>query len=148
MAPSLFWDSRKHFFYQISFGVNYSHAVSMLDILPGKIQKKSALSGTGWPNDMNMLAGISSLYGNRSLISREIGTRLDAPAAMAYAYDAKRIIRETVDKYGCSTIHLFYAGPLGLAILLGRLFNAMHASIQCYEEQQVGYTPTCLLRCD
>jgi hypothetical protein len=75
-----------------------------------------------------------------------IGKRIDGPTALAYANEAKQFMRQAVDKYGCRTVHLFYAGPLGLAIFLGRLFNAMHADIQCYEEQyEAGYTPTCLL---
>jgi len=75
-----------------------------------------------------------------------IGARIDCPTALAYAIETKKLIRQTVDKYRCKTVHLFYAGPLGLAIFMGRLFNAMHADIQCYEEQrEVGYVPSCLL---
>jgi hypothetical protein len=75
-----------------------------------------------------------------------IGKRIDGPTVLAYANEAKQFMRQAVDKYGCRTVHLFYAGPLGLAIFLGRLFNAMHADIQCYEEQyEGGYTPSCLL---
>jgi hypothetical protein len=75
-----------------------------------------------------------------------IGARIDGPTALAYADDAKQRIRKVVDQYGCEIVHLFYAGPLGLAIFLGRLFNAMHADIQCYEEQdRGGYAPSCLL---
>lgn len=75
-----------------------------------------------------------------------VGGRIDGATALAYAFNAKQLIREAIDRYGCDTIHLFYAGPLGLAIFLGRLFNAMHANIQCYEEQnQGGYAPSCLL---
>jgi len=74
-----------------------------------------------------------------------IGSRIDNSSAVAYAYDAKNMIREKIDHYDCNRIHLFFSGPLGLAILFGRLFNAMHANIQCYEEQQEGYTATCLL---
>lgn len=75
-----------------------------------------------------------------------LGTRIDCPIALAYAAEAKTLIRQMVDKYRCKTVHFFYAGPLGLAILMGRLFNAMHANIQCYEEQgEGGYAPAGLL---
>lgn len=77
-----------------------------------------------------------------------LGGRLNGAAALAYAYDAKKIIRQAIDKYHCTTVDLFYAGPLGLAIFLGRLFNAMPASIQCYEHQEdgAGYVASCLLK--
>lgn len=76
-----------------------------------------------------------------------LGGRLDGAAALAYAYDAKKIIRQAIDRYHCTMVDLFYAGPLGLAIFLGRLFNAMPASIQCYEQQEdgTGYVASCLL---
>lgn len=76
-----------------------------------------------------------------------LGGRLDGPTALALASHAKCLIRQAVDRYGCTGIDLFYAGPLGLAIFLGRLFNAMQATIQCYEEQHdgTGYTLSCQL---
>jgi hypothetical protein len=76
-----------------------------------------------------------------------LGGRLDGAAALNYANGAKKILRQAIDRYQCTTVDLFYAGPLGLAIFLGRLFNAMHASIQCYEQQDdgTGYVPSCLL---
>ena len=77
-----------------------------------------------------------------------MGSTIDGATALKYADDAKQQIRKAIDSYGCNVVHLFYAGPLGLAIFVGRLFNAMHADIQCYEEQKVGYKPTCLLRGD
>jgi len=74
------------------------------------------------------------------------GKRIDGPSALTYANEAKQIIRQAIEKHGCKIVHLFYAGPLGLAIFMGWLFNAMHADIQCYEEQdEGGYKPSCLL---
>ncbi len=74
------------------------------------------------------------------------GERIDCQTALAFALTAKKLIREAVAEYRCDTVHLFYAGPLGLAIFLGRLFNAMGVDIQCYEEQnENGYAPSCLL---
>ena len=75
-----------------------------------------------------------------------IGTMLDGPTALAYASQAKHLIRQAVDRFQANTIDLFYAGPLGLAVFLGRLFNAMHANVQCYEEVLTeDYMPSCLL---
>ncbi len=74
------------------------------------------------------------------------GTILDGPTALAFAHQAKQQIRLAVDRFQIDTIHLFYAGPLGLAVFLGRLLNAMHAEVQCYEEELAGdYTPSCHL---
>lgn len=77
-----------------------------------------------------------------------LGNRIDGATALAYAYHAKQVVRQAIDRYECTVVHLFYAGPLGLAIFLGRLFNAMHADIQCYEEQtgDQTYTPSCSLQ--
>jgi CBASS immunity sensor of nucleotide second messenger signals len=80
------------------------------------------------------------------LPDKGIGTRINGSEALAYANEAKQRIRSAVDMYRCSSIHLFYAGPLGLAILFGRLLNSMHADVQCYEEQEKGYVPACLLQ--
>jgi hypothetical protein len=75
-----------------------------------------------------------------------VGERIDCQTALAFALSAKQHIREAVEKYRCKRVHLFYAGPLGLAIFLGRLLNAINADIQCYEEQnENGYAPSCLL---
>jgi hypothetical protein len=75
----------------------------------------------------------------------DIGSRLENSMALAYAYDAKRVIREKVDFYDCDLVHLFIAAPLSLSIFFGRLLNALHADIQCYEEQLKGYTASCFL---
>jgi hypothetical protein len=98
--------------------------------------------------DRYMRANGKTFRGKITLIpDLGIGAQIDCSIALAYATEAKKLIRQAVDKYRCKTVHLFYAGPLGLAILMGRLFNAMHADIQCYEEQDtVGYVPSCLLR--
>ncbi|MCZ6798927.1 MAG: SAVED domain-containing protein [Nitrospirae bacterium] len=76
-----------------------------------------------------------------------IGKRINGATALAFSHELKQLIRQAVVRYECSVVHLFYAGPLGLAVFMGRLFNAIHADVQCYEEQPntCGYTPTCLL---
>ncbi len=66
--------------------------------------------------------------------------------AVKYARQAKDFIRTAMDKYQCSHAHLFYAGPLGLAIFLGQYFNDM-GEIQCYERRKdSGYQKSCLLK--
>ena len=66
--------------------------------------------------------------------------------AVKYARQAKDFIRTAMDKYQCSRAHLFYAGPLGLAIFLGQYFNDM-GEIQCYERRKdSGYQKSCLLK--
>jgi hypothetical protein len=57
----------------------------------------------------------------------------------------KRGMRGFVDRQGARLIHLFYFGPLGLAVLLGQKLNGL-ADIQCYERNKTtGYTPSCRL---
>jgi hypothetical protein len=74
-----------------------------------------------------------------------IGEAINEESCIAYARDAKNIIRETANKYGVKKIDLFYAGPLSLAVIFGQLLNAM-PDIQCYEQKNGGgYSKSCLL---
>jgi hypothetical protein len=43
------------------------------------------------------------------------------------------------------TIHLFYAGPAGLAVLVGQLMNTVHR-LHTYEHRGSGYLPAAILR--
>lgn len=76
-----------------------------------------------------------------------LASNITGPTALEYAYKIKHAIRNAVDKFACQKIHLFYAGPLALAVFIGWQFNAMHAPVQCYEAQSLeeGYRPSCLL---
>ena len=66
-------------------------------------------------------------------------------SAIGYARSAKRLVRETVSKLGVDSIHLFFAGPLGVAIFFGQLLNSM-PEVQCYEQRQDGgYQLSCLI---
>lgn len=57
----------------------------------------------------------------------------------------KREMRRFADRHGARLIHLFYFGPLGLAVLLGQKLNGL-ADVQCYERDKAdGYTPSCRL---
>ena len=72
-------------------------------------------------------------------------TSVDERTAGACAAALKREIRRMCDRYAPRVIHLFYFGPLGLAVLLGQKLNGL-ADIQCYERNKTtGYTPSCRL---
>jgi hypothetical protein len=70
---------------------------------------------------------------------------VDAQTVGAFASAVKREIRRACNRYQLRIIHLFYFGPLGLAVLLGQKLNGL-ADIQCYERSRTaGYTPSCRL---
>lgn len=72
-------------------------------------------------------------------------TSLDAETVGAFAAAVKREIRRVCNRYSPRVIHLFYLGPLGLAVLLGQKLNGL-ADVQCYERNKTtGYTPSCRL---
>ncbi|MFA6005316.1 MAG: SAVED domain-containing protein [Patescibacteria group bacterium] len=74
-----------------------------------------------------------------------VGETITKESAISYARSAKRLIREAVTKYSVDKISLFFAGPLGIAIFLGQLLNAM-PEVQCYEQKQDrGYQLSCLI---
>lgn len=77
-----------------------------------------------------------------------IGEFINNESAVAYARDAKRLIRQAMSKYKTDKIHLFFAGPLGMAIFFGQMLNAM-SDIQCYEQKNSGgYSKACLINCN
>lgn len=68
-----------------------------------------------------------------------------AAHASALAQQARLELRRALGVYHPKTTHLFYFGPQSLAVLLGQKLNAC-GSIQLYEYQNFGYTPSCFLR--
>lgn len=64
--------------------------------------------------------------------------------AASLASAAKNFIKEELVKNQSSRAHLFFYGPLGLAILLGQKLTSV-GKIQLYEYQNPGYVPSCLL---
>lgn len=75
-----------------------------------------------------------------------IGEFINNESAVAYARDAKRLIRQAIGKYKTDEIHLFFAGPLGMAIFFGQMLNAM-PEIQCYEQNiSHGYKLSCTIK--
>jgi hypothetical protein len=72
-------------------------------------------------------------------------TSIDAQTVGAFASAVKREIRRACNRYSPRLIHIFYLGPLGLALLLGQKLNGL-ADIQCYERSKsTGYIPSCRL---
>lgn len=72
-------------------------------------------------------------------------SRWTAADAVAIARALRRHIINAHDQHGFKEIHLFFALPLGAAILLGHSLNSV-GIVQTYEEQIVGgYAPSCRL---
>jgi hypothetical protein len=65
--------------------------------------------------------------------------------AVSLAGAAKDIIKEMINKYRATKVHLFYFGPIGLSVFLGQKLTSLGA-IQLYEFQDPGYKPSCLLK--
>ena len=73
-------------------------------------------------------------------------TSVNGQTVGAFATAVKRVIRRVCNLNSPRIIHLFYLGPLGLAVLLGQKLNGL-TDIQCYERDRAdGYTPSCRLR--
>ena len=56
---------------------------------------------------------------------------------LAYCRCAKNIIREQAKQHSAKKVHLFFAGPVGMAIFFGHLLNSM-PSFQLYEQKLGG----------
>jgi SMODS-associated and fused to various effectors sensor domain len=65
--------------------------------------------------------------------------------AVSLTSAGKDLIKQMINKYKASKVHLFYFGPAGLAIFLGQKLTSLGA-IQLYEFQDPGYKPSCLLK--
>lgn len=66
-----------------------------------------------------------------------IGSSADAAA---YALAARDEVGKVVKKYGIKRTHVFYYGPLALAIFLGQHFSSV-GELQLYEYTAPGYAP-------
>lgn len=64
--------------------------------------------------------------------------------AIALAIAARDALRAAQEKYRVKSTHMFISGPQALALFLGQRITSM-GSIQLYEYQDPGYTPSCLL---
>ena len=122
------------------------------------IDEEIHADGNGLAVKFNIVADVTtdldkyiSESGNRFKASLQltpeggVGEIITRESAISYARSAKRLIREAVTKHGVDMIHLFFAGPLGVAIFLGQLLNSM-PEVQCYEQKQDGgYQLSCLI---
>lgn len=71
---------------------------------------------------------------------------IDEQTAVGFARAAKKEVRSAISKFSPKLIHLFFFGPLGLAVLLGQKMNGL-VNIQCYERsKEHGYVPSCLIQ--
>lgn len=68
-----------------------------------------------------------------------------AAHASAVAQQTRLEIRRILNAYQPQTNHLFYFGPRSLAVFIGHRLNAC-GTIQFYEYQNPGYTPSCILK--
>ena len=122
------------------------------------IDKKMHADGNGLAVKFNIVADVTtdldkyistsgSLFKASLQLTPEngVGEIITKESAVGYARSAKKLIREAVTKYDIDKIHLFFAGPLGVAIFVGQLLNSM-PQVQCYEQRQHGgYQLSCLI---
>lgn len=74
-----------------------------------------------------------------------IGEFVNKESVISYARNAKGLIRDAITKCKTNKVHLFFAGPLGLAIFFGQQLNSM-PEVQCYEQKiDGGYQVSCLI---
>ena len=65
--------------------------------------------------------------------------------AVSLASASKDLLQQTLAKNGVRKTHLFYFGPISLAIFLGQKLTSL-GHIQLYEFQDPGYRPSCLIK--
>ena len=65
--------------------------------------------------------------------------------AVSLTSASKDILKEMIIKYKAVKTHLFFFGPIGLAIFLGQKLTSLGA-IQLYEFQDPGYKPSCSIK--
>lgn len=71
---------------------------------------------------------------------------INEQTAVGFARAAKKEIRNVISRFSPRIIHLFFFGPLGLAVLLGQKMNGL-VNIQCYERsKEYAYVPSCLIQ--
>lgn len=71
---------------------------------------------------------------------------INEQTAVGFARSVKREIRSAISQFSPKIIHLFFFGPLGLAVLLGQKMNGL-VDIQCYERsKEQTYVPSCLIQ--
>lgn len=64
--------------------------------------------------------------------------------AVSLASASKDILKQMLVTHQAEKTHLFYYGPVGLALFLGQKLSSV-GSIQLYEYQNPGYIPSCLI---
>ncbi len=108
-----------------------------------------SVTGDARPHVENFVQAQSMIFRRRVYLSPQGGPHdysvQGAGQASALARLIRIELRRAVATYQPSVTHLFYFGSQSLAVLIGQKLNAC-GSIQLYEFQNPGYTPSCLLR--
>lgn len=65
--------------------------------------------------------------------------------ARAFALAVRNVLGELLKKHGLVRTHIFFYGPLALAIILGQQLTSI-GEVQLYEYQDPSYVPSCTLR--
>ncbi|MDN3512258.1 MAG: SAVED domain-containing protein [Candidatus Jettenia sp.] len=68
----------------------------------------------------------------------------DDKEAISFAIAARDALKQAITNYNTRSIHLFFYGPLALAIFLGQRLTSL-GTIQLYEFKDPGYVPSCTL---
>lgn len=68
--------------------------------------------------------------------------RLNAATAVKAVQEIRHHLGRALDRHGFCRVHLFYAGPFGLAVLLGHLLNSV-GEVRLYELQLEGGYARC-----
>lgn len=135
------------------------------DSLPDAAEPLEASEVEGDPNAQEVAVAVGVTDDIRARVEKYLGQAAFPIRATLYLYpkggpspvsvneenvtwlaaSIKRSVRRFADQHQASLVHLFYYGPLGLAVLLGQKLNGL-PDIQCYERDKVaGYRPTCRL---
>lgn len=69
----------------------------------------------------------------------------DAEYAVGWTHAARTAIRSAVADVSAKRVHLFFAAPKGVAVMLGHHWNLMPPTL-VYEHLQPGYAPTTIIR--
>ena len=64
---------------------------------------------------------------------------------MRLSLAVRNVLGELLKKYRVVRTHIFFYGPLALAIILGQQLTSI-GEVQLYEYQDPGYVPSCMLR--
>lgn len=97
---------------------------------------------TRYVNGLGISPRVNAFVSPPSQGGQSIGGSEDA---CAFALAVRNVLGELVKKYRITRTHVFFYGPLALAVFVGQQLTSI-GEIQLYEYQDPGYVPSCLLR--